>query len=161
MGRAEIGYDREKRLFTIDAGVALGDPSGGPASSLGRWQPVQMIVDTGSNTSALSEADALRMGIALEKLEMKPTGGVTGIASRPYVRDVDIWLLTGELLCVRIPEAMIVETSTRMVETKKGHMVQRGKVSGPSVSIFGMDTVRAIGGRLFLDLKAERGHLEW
>ena len=121
----------------------------------------EMVVDTGSNVTVLSGELADRLGIDVAGLERRNLGGVTGVARRPFVHDVEIFLGGLASAAVRLPLAAI---ATPDILRQRGEMAAarwKSGLAGGSVSILGMDIARALRARLSLDFATLTGTLEW
>jgi predicted aspartyl protease len=101
-----------------------------------------MIVDTGASRSAIAEESARLLGVPVETLRRTAGGGATGAAMIPTLPS--IFLKIGDALLTMIP---INDVSVL--------------VAGPRLNLLGMDVLEGLGARVFLDLAAERGRIEW
>jgi hypothetical protein len=152
MGSVDLVFDTEKQLFSLPVVVVYG----------GRQEPIEMYVDSGASVSMVSIDVALRVGVEVDSLPARPTGGVS---RSKHLRT----LLPGSLMIVITPEKVIspeVRVSEPVKDEKsarRGPMKRTRTVVAPAVNLFGLNSIRECRGRLTIDASQVLpvGRLEW
>lgn len=151
--RVLLAYDPAHKQFRFLVGVEL--------PGVSRPLRLEMIVDTGTNRSAISESAASHLGIDIGHLELRDTGGVTAIEKRPWIRDVTFWLVGEDVARVTLPEVLVLTDLRRKEKRAKGGRQTRPETRFEAPCLFGMDALEALGGRLVLDPRTGQGSIEW
>jgi len=161
MGQIQFRYNPMKRQFSVMAGIALGTPGRSPKETLGRWLQNEFIFDSGSNRTTITEPVAEQLGVRVDQLPLVGVGGITGIAKRPFLAEVDLWFLGDEFRSVRIEGVTILRTLREKRSRQSSGVRQQTITRMPAPNLLGTDAVEALGGRVTLDFKNKIGHIEW
>jgi len=161
MGRIPLRFNEMKRHFSLTAGIALGRPGMGPNASLGTWLRNEFIFDTGTTTTSIAEEVAERLGVDVEKLALVDVGGVTGVAKRPFLPEVDIWFLGDDFQGVRLSGVVVLRILREKRREQKSGVRQERIVRLPALNLLGLDAVEALGARVTFDFKKKAGWIEW
>jgi hypothetical protein len=147
LGRLELRYNPRRRHFHAKAAVALPEPWGHPPSSIARWVPVEMVVDTGAFRSAISGDTARALGVPVEGLATSAVLGATGQAQIPTLPW--LYLQIGDL-----------EGATLHLQgvSVLGHGPEHPIVG---LNLLGVDVLDALSARLCIDLASREGRLDW
>ena len=161
MGRIPLFFNEMKRHFSVTAGIALGRPGMGPLASLGTWITNEFIFDTGTNTTTITEALAARLGVDVETLALVDVGGVTGVAKRPFLPEVDIWFLGDDFKGIRLKGAVVLRDLREKRREQRSGVRRERVVRLPALNLLGLDAVEALGARVTFDFKKKAGWIEW
>ena len=157
MGRVELVLNRDSLQFSL--GVLVVPPSGGNLIN------AEFLVDTGSNTSGLSEETARKIGINPESLGTDVTVGVGGITREPIYRGTITAFLTPNLDKTLLHSPRVFFPITRKARKKVAGKVVAQAIQEFSVpNLIGMDASSSISGMpgvLHLDLRGGSGYIEW
>jgi hypothetical protein len=157
----ELVYDPDFRWFLARVGVSLARQDSPLGESLPSSFAEWTVVDSGSNVTVLSSNLAARLGIQIDGLETRNLGGATGVARRPFVRDVEVFvggMVEGR---VRLPVAAIALPTVLRDMGRMAPASWKGTWRGGPLSILGTDVARAPRPTLSLDFKELKGALEW
>jgi hypothetical protein len=157
MGRVELVFDRDKLQFSTAVLLV-------PVAR-GELVNAEFLVDTGSNTSGLSDETARRIGINPETLRTEATAGVGGITQEPIYSGTVEAYLTANLDKTLLKNPRVFFPITRKARKKVvGKVVAQKIQEFPIPNLLGMDAFSSINGRcgrLHLDLDAGTGCIEW
>ena len=161
MGSLELWYAAGFRRFMADVSIAIAASPVSGGTSFGNAVPASLVVDSGSNVTVLSEELAWRLGVEIDELETRELGGVTGVARRPFVRNVEVFLGPADDGAVHLPGVAIARADARGPGGRHDPAPWSGSLMGSGLSILGTDVARALGARLMLDFARLKGTLEW
>ena len=152
MGSVDLVFDEEKQLFSVAVVLLYG----------GKPEPTEMFVDSGASVSMISIETALKLGVKVDSLPARPTGGVS---RTKWLRTLDrgaISILVGQDKMIS-PEVRISEPVKEEKRQRKGPLVATRTVVAPAVSLFGLNSMRECRARLIIDasLNPPTGRLEW
>ena len=157
MGRVDLAFSRDTLQFSL--GLLVVPPSGGPLIT------AEFIVDTGSNTSALSESTARKLGVNPESLATELTVGVGGATKAPIYAGTITAYLTPNLDKTLLKSPRVFFPITRKAKKKvAGRVVAQAIQEFPIPNLMGMDALGSINGGpgvLHLDLREGSGYIEW
>lgn len=140
MGRLQLRYDRQRLAFLALVSIEL---------TPGRWTAVELLVDSGSNTSGVTAPVASANGVALSRLPWGDLSVVGGLSTQPFLAEARAALHGDPGAGVRLrPLWVLAESQYPLDEADEG-------------GILGLDALDAYGARLILDLRAGRGFIEW
>jgi hypothetical protein len=139
MGRVELEYDPKRDRFRLLAAFELRGGSG--------LATANVVLDTGTNRSAISEAVAAELGIDLTRLELGDIGGVTAIEKRPRLFEVSVWILGSDVARLTLPEMIVLTEVRRKAKRGRGGLSLWPETRMDAPSLFGMDALRALKGR--------------
>lgn len=160
MGTLEVSYDSKLDQYVIP--VMLVRRGGAPATKM---TTLEMIVDTGSNTSAISEETAVKLGFHPDGLRKQQVMGIGAYTDERIIEEhMDLFL--GEALgTVELTEMFVYLPLTKKVRKKSvGVTVAHGEKRIPAPNIFGMDALSCISGlpgRLTIDTGTKTGSIDW
>ncbi len=101
------------------------------------------------------------MGLRLEGREIELVGGIAGAGGSPVLHDVDI-VLGGIGKVVHLERALVMIPPKVVKEQRKGPLKRTRTWEGEAVSLFGLDSLGALKGRVVVDLTGEPvGRIEW
>jgi hypothetical protein len=161
VGQLHLWYDRGSRRFKASLSIAVADPTALQEPSLESATPAEWVVDTGSNITVLSEELARRAGVDIPSLSMGDLRGAAGVAKRPFVRNVTVFVDPESGQRVRLPLVAIAKPDVARDRRAMLPASWKGSLRGGPVNILGMDLARALRARLSLDYGALKGTLEW
>ena len=161
MERFELVYEAGLRRFVARVGVGVATADEPIGASATEAVSENMVVDTGSNITILSGDLARRLGIVIGRQETRNVRGITGLARRPVVRDIEVFVGEDAGRVVRLPIVAIAAADVLRGEGRLSPASWKGALLGGPVSVLGMDVARALRARLTLDFKDLKGTLEW
>ena len=152
MGSVDLVFDPEKGLFSVGVVLSYGS----------KQKTIEMYVDTAASVSMIALDDALDLGIQVERLHLRPTGGVTRIK---YLRTVErgtVNIFLGPEKVIS-PEMRVSEPIKEEKRQRKGPLGQTRTRSSSAINLIGLDAVRACRARILIDASKEpdTGKLEW
>lgn len=153
MARLQLLFQPTLSQFRLRVGVEL--------PSLGRRTTAEMILDSGTNRSAISETVAARLGAEIDHLESVDIGGVTSIEGRPRLPDVALWIVGEDFARIVLSEVLVLRDLRRKEKTRKGGWQARPAARLEAPCLFGMDALAALNGRAVLNPSKGEGWLEW
>jgi len=157
MGQVELVFDRAKLQFSVALLLVPVKTS--------QLVNAEFLVDTGSNTSGLSEETARKLGIDPDSLPSEPTMGIGGITQEAIYRGTVEAYLNANLDKTLLKEPRVFFPITRKARKKMiGKVVAQRIQEFPSPNLLGMDALSSINGtrgKLHLDLETGTGIIEW
>jgi hypothetical protein len=157
MGRVELVFDRDKLQYSV--AVLLVPVTRSELIN------AEFLVDTGSNTSGLSEETARKVGIDPDSLSSEATVGVGGITQEPIYRGNLEAYLNANLDKTLLKNPRVFFPITRKARKKMvGKVVAQKIQEFPIPNLLGMDALSSINGtrgKLHLDLETGSGFIEW
>jgi len=154
VARLRLRYSEVRRRFTLTAGVhvsALGSPH----------VTAEFVVDTGTGRSALSHATAADLGVDIGRLRTVPTGGVTAIEERPVLPGVTLRLVGEDVVRVPLDYVLVLTDLRRKGKAGRGGAPVRRAAALSAPSLFGLDALARLRGRLDIDMAKEEGWIAW
>ncbi|MGA7861653.1 MAG: hypothetical protein WCB19_07330 [Thermoplasmata archaeon] len=153
MGTVDLHYDPIRNLFSLAVQVIVDDGTGP------KFLPVEMYVDTGSNRTFLALDKAIELGItSFSGNEM--VGGIAGIGGAPVLNNVDLLLFEGKV--IHLDSILIMVPPGRKDKKKKGPLVYTRDWKTDPISLFGLDALRKLRGRVSVDLRVDpEGRIDW
>jgi Aspartyl protease len=159
MGSLEIAYDARLRQFVIPVMIVRRAGPSGP-----KMTTAELIVDTGSNTSAINEETARKLDIDPQGLQAREVMGI-GAYTQERVITEPMALYLGEAFGeVELHEMFVYLPLSKKYRKKTGIGTVRGEKKAPAPNIFGMDALSKISGapgRLYIDSGTRSGHIDW
>lgn len=156
MGTLGVSYDSKLNQYVIPALIIRRSNS--------EFTNIEMIVDTGSNTSAISEETAEKLGFKVLRLPRREVMGIGAYTEERIVTE-PLELVVGEALgIVELKETFVYLPLNKKYRKKVGVKVQRGEKRVPAPNIFGMDALSNLSGkpgRLWIDTALKTGTIEW
>lgn len=162
MPRVVLTRDVRTKLYTAPA-MAIraevpdcADPTGDPFINF------EMIVDSGSNQTSISEAVAGRCGISLAHRKRESTAGIGGYTSTPVVTNLPLYLMADSgPVSVRLPQLTVIKDREEVETFNDGVHRKRRVRRLPGVSLLGLDSMAYLGATLKLMPSKEHGELYW
>lgn len=161
MGRLALTYDEGRHLLV--AAVMISAKGSSVAPDAAHALPVEMLFDTGSSVSSMSEETAALLGIATDRLDRRMTGGIGGMKTAPVIRGVSVWLVpdSGEAREIQLPEMLLWENTVDERTSRHGPLRQTGTRRMAGVNLLGLDALCVLGGKLTVGGNPLTGQLEW
>lgn len=157
MSSIELIYDSDKGLFSIAVGLVNFQ------AKPPRFANAEMFVDTGASVSMISREKAEELGFQVDNLSVVQTGGVTSVKHLRMIPEnsgLAILLTNGRRAQpeMRISESLVIEK-----KRQKGPLVQTRTLKSPPVNLFGLNSLKAVGGRVVIDPNTNppSGRIEW
>jgi len=160
VGQIPLRYNPLKRQYVVTVGLALGAPGHSPNATLGGWIQEEFIFDSGSNRTAITEGLAQKLGANVESLPLVDVGGVTGLARRPFLAEVDLWFLGDEFRGVRVPGVTVLRTLREKKIGRSAGLKRQTLLRLPAPCLLGTDAIEALRARVVLDFKNRVGLIE-
>lgn len=92
---------------------------------------------------------------------MRDIGGVTAVDKRPHLPGVTLWISGSDLVRIPLPEVVVLTEVTRKAKRGRGGSPTRPMARMVAPSLFAMDALRALKGRVTLDPDRQAGSLAW
>jgi hypothetical protein len=154
MGHIDLHYDASRDLFTISVTLIVSDED---PPKLG---PITMYVDTGSNKTFVAEDKALDMGLHLDGRATERVAGIAGVGGAPILTKVQLVLVDGAFIA--LDRVLVMLPPHQRDKVKKGPIFKTRETRVEGVSLFGLEAVRKLRGRLTFDLSGDPlGSLDW
>lgn len=152
MGSVELVLDPEKELFSVPVVVIYN----------GKELPLEMYVDSGASVSMITLDAALNLGINVNSLPSKPTGGISRTKFLRTLEPGALLIVLGEGKMIS-PEVRISEPVKDEKTQRKGPLTKTRTIVAPAMNLFGLNSVRECRARLSIDASGNTvtGKLEW
>lgn len=122
---------------------------------------IEMIVDTGTNRSGISEEVAMELGIDFNHLPLGPVGGITSAAMRPMCSELAFWVGLGDIARVEMPKVMVLGDVVLPAKVVAGGTKRRKQLKSGGMNLFGMDALRLLKADLKVTTNPHGGRIQW
>jgi hypothetical protein len=163
MGQVTLTRDPRTGMFSLSAMIIWIEVHGVNSAQANQIIPFEMIADSGSSTTIISEEVSRSCGLDLSRCESQSIGGVGGLVSMPVWKDLPIWILESSgPVAVKLPKIGI------MMDWEKNTMKRRGGIMGQTqrhrfsaVSLLGLDALQYLKATLTVTPHLNSATIEW
>jgi hypothetical protein len=155
MTQIDLEWDGSKGLFAIFAILSRKIPDFN--SSTG-YKPIYTKVKFYLDT--ITDEVAKELQIDINTLPKRQFFGIGGIIENPVTNDIEIAVLdeSSQPRAFKLDIVQIMSASVKKkIEKTKGNFKERGEVSGNMVCLFGLDSIKKLGGELRINMEERKG----
>jgi hypothetical protein len=118
-----------------------------------------MYLDTGSNLTSITDIEAGKLNLDTSTFKPQKVGGIGGFVDTPTTDEVDIYVQGDkDTLQVKLDRIAVHPSQIRKkVKKKSGMYAERGERSAEMISLFGLDALEKLGGKLEINMREKTG----
>ena len=162
MTSINLAWDKNKQLFSFPV-MILKLSYGMPGSKENSLHLNTVIyVDTGSSISSITDNEASKLGLDINKLPTEKTLGIGGLTATRYAKDLTfIALSTNSPLQAKLAKVAVLPSKVVVKREKnRGEYRETQNYEGNMLCLCGLDLLQYWHGKLVLDLDKMTGVIE-